>query len=135
MSEAPDIVAARIEVARRRAEFINTARELQSRLAPRTLASEAWAKAKDKGANLAEDAVDAVRARPVAIGGVAAAIAMFLARDPIRDAAVKLYDSVTAKPAPRKPAAAFRSSQQPEKPAPAKPRPPRRAKPKTEKRT
>ena len=36
----------------------------------------------DKGADIAEDAVDAVKARPVAVGGVAAALGLFLAREP-----------------------------------------------------
>ena len=50
-----------------------------------------------KGADMAEDAVDAVRSRPYAAGGVVAAIAMFLARDPIRDLAGKLVDGVSKK--------------------------------------
>lgn len=97
MSDTLKVTAARIEVEKRRAALIGTAHELQARLAPATLASEAWEKAKNKGADLAEDAVDAVRSRPVAIGGVAAAIALFLAREPIRDAAVRAYDAMTAK--------------------------------------
>ena len=78
-------------------------RVLQARLAPRTLAADAWEKAKVKGADLAEDAVDAVKARPVAVGGVVAAIAMFLAREPIRDAGGKIYDAMTAQRDPEKP--------------------------------
>ena len=101
MTETPKVVAARVEVARKRAALIGTAHELQARLAPATLASEAWDKARTKGADLAEDAVDAVRARPVAAGGVAAAIAMFLARRPLKDAAVNLYDAMTAPPKPK----------------------------------
>ena len=69
MRETPQVAAARIEVARTRAALIETARELQVRLQPKTLASEAWEKAKIKGADLAEDAVDAVKSRPVAVGG------------------------------------------------------------------
>ena len=46
--------------------------------------------AKDKGADLAENAVDAVRARPLASTGVVAAIAMFLAREPLIGLAGKL---------------------------------------------
>ena len=48
-----------------------------------------WQGARDKGADLAEDAVDAVRARPVAADGVVAAITLFLARDPLMDLAGK----------------------------------------------
>ena len=101
MSESPKVVAARIEVERRRADLMDTVRELQERLQPRTLASEAWEKAKEKGADLAEDAVDAVKSRPVAVGGVVAALTMFLAREPIKDAAVKLYDAMTSKDEPK----------------------------------
>jgi phage protein D len=49
-----------------------------------------WEDAKDKGADLAENAVDAVRARPLASTGVVAAVAMFLAREPLMELAGKL---------------------------------------------
>ena len=99
MSDTPEVTAARIEVARTRGELLGTVHELQARLQPKTLASDAWAKAKNKGADLAEDAVDAVKARPMAVGGVAAALGLFLARQPIKDAAVKLYDALTSEDA------------------------------------
>jgi ElaB/YqjD/DUF883 family membrane-anchored ribosome-binding protein len=101
MSDTPEVTAARIDVARRRGELLSTVHELQARLQPRTLASDAWAKAKNKGADMAEDAVDAVKARPMAVGGVAAALGLFLARQPIKDAAVKLYDALTSEDAPK----------------------------------
>ena len=97
MNDTPQVTAARIEVARKRGEMLGTVHELQTRLQPRTLASEAWAKARNKGADIAEDAVDAVKSRPVAVGGIAAALGLFLARKPISDAAVKLYDALTSK--------------------------------------
>ena len=80
----------------------------------RTLAADAWEKAKIKGADLAEDAVDAVKARPVAAGGVAAAIALFLAREPIKDAAVKIYDAMTSRRVPEPPAPALSLPHQPD---------------------
>ena len=92
----PKIEAARIEVERSRARLVDTARELQLRVAPRTLASEAWEKAKVKGADLAEDAVDAVRKRPVAAGGIVAAIALFLAREPLKDLVGRISDAMTS---------------------------------------
>ena len=95
MSDTPKVAAARIEVERSRAALLETARELQQRLQPKTLASEAWEKAKDKGADLAEGAVDAVAKRPLAVGGVVAALAMFLAREPLKAATVKFYDAMT----------------------------------------
>jgi hypothetical protein len=101
------IAAARTEVAETREALIDTARELQQRLQPKTLAREAWESAKVKGADMAEDAVDAVKRRPVATGGIIAAIAMFLAREPIKDGVGKLYDAMTSKdkPAPKDPPA------------------------------
>ena len=105
MTETPKVSAARIEVARTRAALIETAREIQVRLQPKTLANEAWEKAKIKGADLAEDAVDAVKKRPVATGGVVAALTIFLAREPIKDAVVNLYDAMTSK---RNPSAKLR---------------------------
>ena len=102
MSESPQVLAARIEVERARARLIDTAGELQLRLAPKTLAREAWEGAKVKGADLAEEAVDAVRARPLAAGGIAAAIALFLAREPLIDMAGKLIDDISEKKAVKK---------------------------------
>ncbi len=137
MIDPPKVAAARIEVERARAALLETARELQQRLQPRTLASEAWEKAKNKGADLAEDAVDAVKKRPVAVGGVVAALTMFLAREPIKDAAVNLYDAMTTSGEPKRKVAALK----PDKPPPARrrARPPARAsapaKKKTEKAT
>lgn len=105
------IAAAEAEVERAREQVIETARELARRLAPGTVARNAWEGAKVKGADLAEDAVDAVRRRPVAATGVIAAITLFLAREPIRDGIVKLYDAMTSdeeEKAPAKPPAPVR---------------------------
>lgn len=102
MSESPQIAAARSEVERSRARLLDTAHELQERLSPKTLAKGAWQGAKEKGADLAEDAVDAVRARPFAATGVVAAITMFLARAPLMDLAGKLAEEVSDKRKTRK---------------------------------
>lgn len=111
MTDTPKVSAARIDVARTRAALIETARELQARLQPRTLANEAWEKAKNKGADLAEDAVDAVKKRPVATSGVVAAVTMFLAREPIKDAVSNLYDAMTSKKEPKPKASALKAKQ------------------------
>jgi hypothetical protein len=102
MTNAPEIAAARLEVERSRARVMATAQELQDRLKPKTLARGAWEGAKVKGADLAEDAVDAVKARPFAATGVVAAIAMFLAREPLIELAGKLVDGASEKRANRK---------------------------------
>lgn len=100
--DPPEVLAARIEAERARARLMETAHRLQARISPGTLASNAWQGAKEKGADMAENAVDAVRKRPVAATGVVAAIALFLAREPLIDLAAKLADNVTGKE-PRKP--------------------------------
>ena len=97
MNDSPQVAAARVDVERRRAQLMATAHELQARLSPGTLAKDAWRGAKEKGADLAEDAVDAVRARPFAATGVVAAITMFLAREPLIDLAGKLVDGAKGK--------------------------------------
>ena len=97
MNDTPAISAAKIEAERARARLMATANELQERLSPKTLARDAWQGAKHKGADLAEDAVDAVRARPVAATSVVAAIALFLAREPLMDLANRLVDGAAAK--------------------------------------
>ena len=102
MNDTPEVAAARIEVERSRSRVMATAHELQERLSPRTLAKGAWQGAKEKGADLAEDAVDAVKSRPLATTGVIAAVAMFLAREPLFDLAGKVADGVGAKRKTRK---------------------------------
>lgn len=108
------IAAAEAEVERAREQVVATARELAQMLAPKTIARNVWEGAKVKGADLAEDAVDAVKRRPVAATGLIAAVTMFLAREPIKNGIVSLYDAMTSDeereeasppPPPRKPAA------------------------------
>lgn len=116
------VVAAQAEADRARERMLATARELAQLLAPRKIAHDVWRNAKVKGADLAEDAVDAVKRRPVAVTGVIAAAAMFLAREPISQGIVKLYDAMTSG-----------GDDEPEKPRPPRKSPPRRRQRKTEK--
>ncbi len=90
------VEAARIEVERSRAQLLDTAKLLQQRLQPGKITRDAWESAKEKGAGLAEDAVDAVRRRPYAAGGVVAAIALFIAREPVMDLVGKLAGGMTS---------------------------------------
>lgn len=99
--KTPEVLAARIEAERARARLMETAQRLQARISPGTLASNTWQGVKEKGADLAENAVDAVRKRPIAVTGVIAAITLFLAREPLMDLAGKVTDKVKDK-APRK---------------------------------
>jgi hypothetical protein len=103
-ADTPEVAAARIKAEKERAQLMETARELQARLSPGVLVHNAWEGAKTKGADYAEDAVDAVRKRPAITGAIVAAIALFLARAPVLNAAGKLARrSKSSRPkAPRK---------------------------------
>ncbi len=79
----------RAEAARR--QLLATATELQERLRPATIASNAWDGVKDRSGELADDAVEAVKARPVAAASVLAAFTLFLARHPIKSAVSRLF--------------------------------------------
>jgi hypothetical protein len=107
MTDSPEIAAARIEAARARMQLVESVRafeapilELKNQLTPSHLMADAWDAAKAKGADIAEDAVDAVRSRPLTTTGVVAAIALFLAREPLIDLAGKLVDGAK-RPKPR----------------------------------
>ena len=111
MSEPPKVAAARIEAERAKGALLETARELIERLQPHNLVDDLWESAKIKGADLAEDAVDAVAKRPVAVGGAVAALAMFLAREPLKKATVKFYDAMTPLFEPREKAPKKKATQ------------------------
>ena len=93
MTDTPQVLAARADAEQAQQRLVATLQELQQRIAPGTLARDAWDGAKAKGADLAEDAVDAVKRRPVAAGGVVAALALFLAREPLMGLAGKALGS------------------------------------------
>lgn len=56
---------------------------VQLRLKPGNLAGEAWDGVKDKSADLADGALEAVRKRPAAVSVALGAFALFLARKPL----------------------------------------------------
>ena len=99
--DTPEVAAARIEAERAWARLIHTGTELQGELldllSPQNLARDIWEGAKEKGADLAEEAVDAVRKRPAIASGVVAALALFFAREPLIDMAGKLAKGVQTK--------------------------------------
>jgi ElaB/YqjD/DUF883 family membrane-anchored ribosome-binding protein len=89
-----------VEIAKRR--FSSTLGALQYRLKPATLANQAWSGVRDKSGEVADDAlhsvndmadgaVRAVKDRPVAASGVAAAILVFLLRAPLWRAAKGVF--------------------------------------------
>ncbi|MEO7601647.1 MAG: hypothetical protein ABIS39_00060 [Sphingomicrobium sp.] len=104
MTDADRIAAAERAVDRARERLVDTVQSVAEQLEPRRLVRELWEDAKVKGADLAEEAVEAVKARPLAATGVTAAVAMFLAREPIADLVGKLWSSDKKKPAGKRPA-------------------------------
>lgn len=80
--------AAELERAKREAEIArkrlsSTMHGLQARLRPGNLASEAWSGVRDKSEEIADNTLQTVKDRPMAATGVIAAIAIFLAREPL----------------------------------------------------
>ena len=92
-----DVKVAEFKVDRARTRLLATLNELSHQFEPQRLMQEVWERTKDKGADLAEDAVDAVRARPFATTGVVAALTMFLAREPLIDLAGRVVGGKKAK--------------------------------------
>jgi hypothetical protein len=84
------LTRARREADAARTRFFATATELQERLRPATLASNAWEGVKDKSGELADDAMQAVKGRPVVVSAALAAFTLFLARAPIKSAVTSL---------------------------------------------
>ena len=84
------VKAAEFKVDRARANLLASLNDLSGQFEPHRLMQEVWDKAKDKGADLAGDAVDAVSRRPIATGAVIACIVAFIARDSLISAAGKL---------------------------------------------
>ncbi len=86
----------RVEQAKRnavmaRARLDSTLVAVQQRLRPGNLAGEAWDGVKDKSADLADGALSAVRKRPAAVSVAVGAVALFLAREPLKRTVKRLF--------------------------------------------
>lgn len=81
-------------MARRRLD--STLVAVQQRLRPGNLAGEAWDGVKDKSADLADGALSAVRKRPAAVSAAVGALALFLAREPLKRAVTRLFSDGAA---------------------------------------
>jgi len=108
-ADPPEVAQAKAQADEAREQMMRSfhaltgaAEDMLQQLTPSHLMRDAWESAKDKGADLAEEAVDAVRARPLATTGVIAAIALFLAREPLMDLAGKLAGGAKSKRTARK---------------------------------
>lgn len=112
MTDRDDIVQAEDAVEDARETMLGTVHEIARQLAPRHLVGELWEDAKVKGADLAEEAVDAVKARPLAATGIVAALAMFFTRKPLMNMAGKMVGrgGKTKKRVPAKPPSTPRKS-------------------------
>jgi hypothetical protein len=89
------VTAAAVERAKREAmaarrRLDSTLAAVQQRLRPANLAGEAWDGVKDKSADLADGALSAVRKRPAAVSMAIGALALFLAREPLKRAVTRL---------------------------------------------
>lgn len=104
MADSREVAQARRQAEQARAkmsatfdELVDYGHALQRKLEPGHLARDAWDAARNKSVDLAEDAVDAVRKRPVAATGAVAALALFIAREPLMDFAGKMMSGNTKK--------------------------------------
>ena len=75
-----------------RARLDSTLIAVQQRLRPGNLAGEAWDGVKDKSADLADGALSAVRKRPAAVSVAVGAVALFLAREPLKRTVKRLFN-------------------------------------------
>jgi hypothetical protein len=73
-----------------KARFESTLAAAQHRLSPGNLAEEAWDGVKDKGVDMAEGALQAVKSRPKAVSLALGAFAIFLARAPLKRAVSRI---------------------------------------------
>lgn len=72
---------AQMEVEQAKKRLASTAGALRYRLKPGTLVNNAWDGVRDKGSEMADGAIQAVKDRPVTTSGVVAAVLIFLGRD------------------------------------------------------
>jgi len=86
-----DIEKAKAEAERARKRLASTLGMLQHRLKPASVANEAWTGIRDKSSEIADDAVEAVKAKPAVASAAVAAFALFLARGQIASAASRMF--------------------------------------------
>lgn len=82
--EARRLEEAAADVERHKRRLAATLGALQYRLKPANLMNQAWEGVRDKGSEVADNTLQAVKDRPAAVSGVLAGIALFIAREPLR---------------------------------------------------
>ena len=88
---APELTRAKQEAEVARRQLLATVAALQERLNPAKIANNAWEGVVDRSSEIAEDAVQAVKARPVAVSAALGAFTLFLARAPIRSGIARIF--------------------------------------------
>ena len=78
-----DIAAAQARATAAREDLVATLGEIQARLQPKTLIHEGLDKIKERGTQIADETMDAARAKPALAGTIAGAAVLFVARRPI----------------------------------------------------
>ena len=89
--KADEIRRAKLEAELARQRLSGTLTQLQQKLKPTNIATNAWEGVKERGADIADDAVQAVKTRPYAVSAALGAFTLFLARQPIRSALARLF--------------------------------------------
>lgn len=88
-----ELTAARAKAEASKTALTDTIAELQHRLRPSTLASDAWHGVRDKGSDYADKGLHAVTGHPAAAGGAVAAVVLFLLRAPLASLVTGLFGS------------------------------------------
>jgi hypothetical protein len=78
-----DLANAKLEVVAARERMLESVHALQARLAPASLAGDAWDDIREKGGEVAGRIGRAAARRPVATGAAVAGVAALLARKPL----------------------------------------------------
>lgn len=86
-----DVDRARAAAMQARARLAGTMSEIQDRLNPRTLLSDAWQEVREHGQELVGEVIQTARAKPVATSAMAAAVIALFAREPIWRAVATLF--------------------------------------------
>jgi ElaB/YqjD/DUF883 family membrane-anchored ribosome-binding protein len=89
------LVHARTDVEQAKRRLAATLGMLQHRLSPGTLMTNAWDGVREKSGAVADDAMQAVKDRPMTVSGILAALIIFLARDPLWRLVSSLFGSAS----------------------------------------
>lgn len=92
IGDKADLANARAQADLARGRLVATLGELQQRLHPRALMKEAWEELRERGTEMADDAIRSAKEKPGRTAAIAGAVALFLARKPIAHGVMSLLD-------------------------------------------